>query len=75
MCRIGMLVPGAADDPTNQVRVANFMHGLQEAGWVIGRNVHVDTRFGGEGGPVHRIGCHAHGLTCCSGHPGFGTTV
>jgi hypothetical protein len=51
------------------------MQGLQEAGWVIGRNVQVDTPLCGEGGPVHRIGSHAHGLTCCSGHPGFGTTV
>jgi putative ABC transport system substrate-binding protein len=44
--RIGMLVNGAADDPVNQVRVATFMQGLQEASWVIGRNVQVDTRYG-----------------------------
>src|SRR6516225_8593899 len=43
---IGMLVAGAADDPTIQARVATFMQGLQETGWVIGRNVQVDTRYG-----------------------------
>jgi len=45
---IGMLVAGAADDPTIQARVATFMQGLQETGWVIGRNVQVDTRYGGD---------------------------
>jgi putative ABC transport system substrate-binding protein len=44
--RIGLVVSGASDDPVTQVRVAIFMQGLQEAGWVIGRNVQVDTRYG-----------------------------
>jgi putative tryptophan/tyrosine transport system substrate-binding protein len=44
--RIGLLVSSASDDPVTQVRVAVFMQGLQEAGWVIGRNVQIDTRYG-----------------------------
>ena len=44
--RIGMLVAGTSDDPITQVRVATFMQGLQETGWVIGRNVQVDMRYG-----------------------------
>jgi hypothetical protein len=56
MRRIGMLVPGAADDPTNQVRVANFMHGLQG-----GRLGHCPRRHAlwprGWPGPSHRLPC------------------
>jgi putative tryptophan/tyrosine transport system substrate-binding protein len=44
--RIGLLVGASADDPATQVGVAIFVQGLQEAGWVIGRNVQVDTRYG-----------------------------
>jgi putative ABC transport system substrate-binding protein len=46
MRRIGLLVSGSSDDPVTQVRVAIFMQGLQEAGWVIGRNAQVETRYG-----------------------------
>jgi len=64
--RIGMLVPGAAEDPTNQVRVATFMQGLQEAGWVLGRNVQVDARFGGEAGGDERLRAMAAELIALS---------
>ena len=46
MRRIGMLVAGASDDPRIQNRVAVFMQGLQETGWLIGRNVQIDARYG-----------------------------
>ena len=35
---IGILMNLAADDPEGQARVAAFLQGLQEAGWVVGRN-------------------------------------
>ena len=35
----------AADDPDGQTRLAAFLQGLQEAGWAVGRNVSVDTRW------------------------------
>src|SRR5262245_53494381 len=43
--RVGVLMRTAADDPDGQTRLAAFHQGLQEVGWVIGRNVRVDTRW------------------------------
>jgi putative ABC transport system substrate-binding protein len=45
MRRIGVLMHLAADDPEGQRRVAAFLQGLQEAGWVVGRNVDIDMRW------------------------------
>jgi putative ABC transport system substrate-binding protein len=44
--RIGVLMPGAADDQEYQVRNAAFLQGLGELGWAVGRNLHVDYRWG-----------------------------
>jgi putative ABC transport system substrate-binding protein len=44
--RIGLLM-GTADDPEGQTRVAALKLGLQELGWTDGRNIHIETRFGG----------------------------
>jgi putative ABC transport system substrate-binding protein len=35
------------DDPEAQARVAAFQQGLQQLGWIVGRNVRIDTRWGG----------------------------
>ena len=43
---IGILMNLAADDPEGQARVAAFLQGLQEAGWVVGRNAQIDIRWG-----------------------------
>jgi putative ABC transport system substrate-binding protein len=43
--RIGVLLPASADDPEFQARIVAFHQGLQQAGWVIGRNVRLDTRW------------------------------
>ena len=43
--RIGVLLPGAAGDVEFQTRVGAFQQGLQQAGWTIGRNVRIDTRW------------------------------
>jgi putative ABC transport system substrate-binding protein len=45
MRRIGVLHSLAADDPEGQARLAAFAQGLQQAGWTIGRNVQIDTRW------------------------------
>jgi len=42
--RVGVLVPGAADDPEWQARVGAFQQALALLGWTIGRNVRIDTR-------------------------------
>src|ERR1044072_8919695 len=44
--RIGIVMNLAADDPEGQARVAAFLQGLQEAGWVVGRNAQIDIRWG-----------------------------
>jgi putative ABC transport system substrate-binding protein len=46
MRRVGVLVPGAADDPEWQARVGAFQQALALLGWTIGRNVRIDTRWG-----------------------------
>jgi putative tryptophan/tyrosine transport system substrate-binding protein len=45
MRRIGVLMPGAADDAEYQARMAAFLQGLQQSGWSDGRNVRIDTRW------------------------------
>jgi putative ABC transport system substrate-binding protein len=43
--RIGVLMHAAADEPEAQSRLAAFLQGLQQAGWAVGRNIQVDTRW------------------------------
>jgi putative tryptophan/tyrosine transport system substrate-binding protein len=43
--RIGVLTAWAADDPAAQVRIAAFMQGLEQLGWIVDRNVRVDIRW------------------------------
>ncbi len=44
--RLGVLMNLAADDPQSPVRIAAFLHGLQQLGWTDGRNVRIDYRWG-----------------------------
>jgi ABC-type uncharacterized transport system substrate-binding protein len=46
MRRIGLLQGLAADDPVAQANNAAFLQGLQQLGWIDGRNVHIDFRWG-----------------------------
>ena len=46
MRRIGVLMNLAADDSEAPARVAAFAQGLQELGWIMGRNVRIDYRWG-----------------------------
>ena len=45
MRRIGVLMRSPADEPEAQARLAAFLQGLQVAGWAVGRNVRIDTRW------------------------------
>jgi hypothetical protein len=42
---VGVLLPAAADDLQFQTWVGAFLQGLGKAGWTIGRNVRIDTRW------------------------------
>jgi ABC-type uncharacterized transport system substrate-binding protein len=46
MRRIGVLMNVAADDPEGQASLAAFQEGLQQLGWIDGRNLRTDTRWG-----------------------------
>jgi putative tryptophan/tyrosine transport system substrate-binding protein len=46
MRRIGVLMPGAADDAEFQARMTAFVQGLAQLGWLDGRNVRIDARWG-----------------------------
>ena len=43
--RVGVLMGQAANDPVSQARNAAFLQGLQELGWMIGRNVEIEYRW------------------------------
>src|SRR5262245_45898740 len=45
MPRIRVLLPGAADDPVFQARLAAFHQALALVGWTIDRNIRIDTRW------------------------------
>ena len=45
--RVGALMSVAADDPEGKARFAAFQQGLQQLGWIDGRNVRIETRWSG----------------------------
>jgi len=54
--RIGLLIPYPESDAQNQSRVKAFEQSLQQFGWTIGRNIHVDYRWAaGDDQTVHRL--------------------
>ena len=74
MRRIGVLLNVTADDPESPARLTALAQGLQELGWIDGRNVRIDFRWGGA--DVERIRGYAAELVAltpdvilCSGSP------
>jgi len=53
MRRIGVLIQVAEGDPQARTEIVAFLRSLQELGWSEGRNLRVDTRWGG--GDTDRI--------------------
>ena len=45
MRRVGVLM-SVANGPEGQARLAAFLNGLRQAGWIEGRNVRIDQRWG-----------------------------
>jgi putative tryptophan/tyrosine transport system substrate-binding protein len=46
MRRVGVLTPLGAEDQEHQARLTAFTQSLEQLGWIVGRNVHIDTRAG-----------------------------
>jgi putative ABC transport system substrate-binding protein len=53
MRRIGVLMYSTPDEPESQARITALAQGLQQAGWTIGRNIRIDTRW--SSGDVARL--------------------
>ena len=47
MRRVGVLLPGAANDVEVQTRLVAFLQELQHLGWTVDRNVRIDIRWAG----------------------------
>src|SRR5262249_516818 len=47
--RIGVLMSFAASDPDAQLRISAFDKGMRDLGWLEGRNLPTEYRWGGEG--------------------------
>jgi putative ABC transport system substrate-binding protein len=43
--RVGVLMNTTPDEPESQARITALAQGLQEAGWSVGRNLRIDTRW------------------------------
>ena len=63
MRRIGVLMSFAASDPESQLRLAAFEKGLQDLGWVEGRNLRTEYRWARRRRPAAqpRGGAGSHG--------------
>jgi putative ABC transport system substrate-binding protein len=53
MRRIGVLMSFAESDPESPARLTAFVHSLQQSGWIDGRNVRIEGRWGA--GDAERI--------------------
>src|SRR5262245_38668240 len=68
--RIGWLV-GAADDAYSRALSQAFRQGLQQLGWIDGRNVQIDVRFGAGGFRSNPQICDGTGRAFPGRHSGF----
>ena len=50
MRRVGVLMHATSDESESQARIVAFAQGLQEAGWSVGRNVRIETRWSASAG-------------------------
>jgi putative tryptophan/tyrosine transport system substrate-binding protein len=58
--RIGVLLSVAESDPEGKAQLSGFTQGLAELGWIDGRNLRMEVRWGA--GDVDRIGTFAKEL-------------
>jgi ABC-type uncharacterized transport system substrate-binding protein len=62
--QIGVLMSLAADDREGQARIAAFVQGLRDLGWIEGRNLRIDIRW--VAGGADRIRQYAEELVALS---------
>ena len=78
MRRIGVLMSLAANDAQGQARLTAFLQGLQQLGWIDGRNVRIDTRWGaGDADRTHRYAAElvaSSEPSACRSFDGSGTS-
>jgi hypothetical protein len=65
MRRIGVLMGYAESDLEAQAWVTAFVQGFKELGWIVGRNVSIDYRFGAGDADRMRAYAAAKGDPCC----------
>jgi putative ABC transport system substrate-binding protein len=75
MRRIGWLDNARADDPAAQTRTSAVLQDLEKAGWVVGRNLQIDHRWGVTSPEMaQRLGAELLSLSpdviLCAGSPG-----
>ena len=61
--RIGVLMAIAAEDPQSQARLSAFAQGLQQLGWIVGENLQVEYRWGGDVDTLRRHAIELVALT------------
>ena len=72
MRRVGVLMCVAANDPEGQARLAAFLQGLQQLGWIVGRNVRIDIRWSAGNIDRHSQVRDRVGRARVGRHPGLG---
>ncbi|OKO78614.1 hypothetical protein AC629_30245 [Bradyrhizobium sp. NAS80.1] len=61
--RVGILTGVAEGDPERRANLASFFQGLQQLGWIDGRNVQFIIRWGaGDAGRIHKFAVELAGL-------------
>jgi putative ABC transport system substrate-binding protein len=54
MRRVGMLLPATVNDSEYPMLVNAFVRGLEQLGWIDGRNIRIDIRWAGGGADTNR---------------------
>jgi len=80
MRRVGVLIGSAPDDAEAQTRLAALRQGLQQFGWIEGRNLQIDARWGaGDAAAIRRaateLAALAPDVIVASGSAGAGAIL
>src|SRR5215203_2516114 len=65
--RVGVLMAFNENDPDGKAQLSGFVQELAELGWLVGRNLRMEVRWGGS--DVMKIGIFAKELLALQGNP------